>query len=60
MIKQLFTKLNALADRIDLLLVGHGQYVRNDVPICNGELDEYYTNEQSISLSALHSVLEKL
>lgn len=57
--KAAFQKLNALADRIDLVLVGHGQYVRNDVPICDGTLDDYYADEESVSVASLHNVLQK-
>lgn len=58
--KGAFLKLSALADQIDLVLVGRGQYVRKDVPVCYGTLDDYYAEEKSTSVSAFNNVLLKL
>lgn len=36
-----FQKLKNLARSTDLLLVGKGLYVRNDVPVCSTKADDY-------------------
>lgn len=55
-----FDKLLAFANHVDLLLIGHGQYVRNDAPVCGQSLDEYYPVEKTVATATLQSVLYKL
>lgn len=44
-----FSRLSSLADNIDLVLIGRGLYVRNDVPVCDNTMKKYYEAEPSIS-----------
>lgn len=44
-----FDQLAAFAGDIDLLLIGHGQYVTENAPVCNDLLDRYYRLDDTIS-----------
>lgn len=52
-----FDKLKPFADDTDLLLNGYGQYVSNDVTVCNKKLNDYYQEDETISkLNVLSSL----
>lgn len=51
-----FDKLQEFTDRIDLELVGDGQYVVGGISVCNGTLDQYYRVDRTITSTIEHNV----
>lgn len=49
--KHIFDKLALLANRVDLALMGRGQYVHVDAPVCDISLRDYYQVDETIAIN---------